>query len=139
MRGDFLRLEGLELASRSQIPFVLFSLAIPFNLTLTLMNTNPDSGSLVRRVNSFVAARNEFARNSVTNRWNVLIHVGQRVRVTCKGAPFVATISAIDKVSNYARAYGAQVSFSDSGYTVTADDCAPYVETMGSNATHASD
>lgn len=37
---------------------------------------------------------------------------------------YTGTVKAIDRHSSFARAYGAQVSFTDSPWTVTVRDCA---------------
>ena len=64
---------------------------------------------------------------SCVNRFGLRLTVGRSVRLpqdlVNRGAPSIVTIKAFDFSSDYAKAYGAQVSFIDCPYTITIDDC----------------
>lgn len=62
---------------------------------------------------------------SIVNRFGFRVSIGKRVgfRRVNDANTYSATVKAIDKQSEFAKAYGAQVSFSDNPSTVTANDC----------------
>ncbi len=65
---------------------------------------------------------------------NSLPRIGSHVRFPlARGGFAFGTISAIDRKSDYARAYGAQVAFSDSPYSACLSQC-----TLAPKLTHAS-
>lgn len=64
---------------------------------------------------------------SCVNRFNFRLSVGQTVKYLSVNAPSpdIATIKGFDFASDFAKAYGPRVSFTDSPYTVGIDDCGP--------------
>ncbi len=79
------------------------------------------------RKECFPRAVKRTSRASVVNSFGKTLRVGDRVsfsRVN-DSQRYEGTIKAIDRASDFAKAYGAQISFADSPFTVTANDCAP--------------
>jgi hypothetical protein len=61
---------------------------------------------------------------SCVNRFGFRLSVGQTVKLhPVNSSPSIGTIKSFDFASDFAKAYGARVSFSDSPYNVAIDDC----------------
>lgn len=66
------------------------------------------------------------AMQSIRNRFGHTLKIGQKVSFAlARGGRETGTIKAIDAKSEFAKTYGAQVSFSDSPFSCTIDDCLP--------------